>query len=178
MFPYPPSPSNADLARTRACPLLLQPLHRHNQISYGGLATGSSCDLTVQTTSLRRPKHIHSSVVDGSGLFFFPDSGGGSAATLIKVLEAKKASHEQKEFAELQVSPHAGFKNKVSNNLQRLLLMVRSRSCGYLKLLRSPRMHKDEGVDRADISCLASIVNCLPKLRELKFNPPEFCSSV
>ncbi|TVU06365.1 hypothetical protein EJB05_49574, partial [Eragrostis curvula] len=72
------------------------------KISYGGPATGSSRDLTGQSTSLPRPKHRHSSVVDGSGLFFFPNCGRSSA----------------KELAELQVSPHAGLKHKVSNNLQ------------------------------------------------------------
>ncbi|XP_066354474.1 transcription factor RF2b-like [Miscanthus floridulus] len=52
-------------------------------------------DRTAETSSPLRPKHRHSSSVDGSGLFFSPGIGGGTgkdaAASLAEVMEAKKA---------------------------------------------------------------------------------------
>ncbi|KAK3151554.1 hypothetical protein QOZ80_3AG0247390 [Eleusine coracana subsp. coracana] len=68
--------------------------------SAGPAAAGSDRDRAAESSSPTRPKHRHSSSVDGSGLFFSPGSGGGSAASLAEVLEAKKAMSSE-QLAEL-----------------------------------------------------------------------------
>ena len=61
-------------------------------------------DGAAETSSPQRPKHRHSSSVDGSGLFFSPGIGGGAgkdaAASLAEVMEAKKAMTPE-QLAEL-----------------------------------------------------------------------------
>jgi hypothetical protein len=61
-------------------------------------------DRAAETSSPPRPKHRHSSSVDGSGLFFSPGIGGGAgkdaAASLAEVMEAKKAMTPE-QLAEL-----------------------------------------------------------------------------
>ncbi|TVU47148.1 hypothetical protein EJB05_06735 [Eragrostis curvula] len=70
------------------------------KISSAGPAAGSDRDRAAESSSPPRPKHRHSSSIDGSGLFFSPGSGGGSAASLAEVLEAKKAMSPE-QLAEL-----------------------------------------------------------------------------
>ncbi|PWZ05141.1 Transcription factor RF2b [Zea mays] len=64
----------------------------------------SDRDRAAETSSPPRPKHRHSSSVDGSGLFFSPGIGGGAgkdaAASLAEVMEAKKAMTPE-QLAEL-----------------------------------------------------------------------------
>ncbi|XP_062215671.1 transcription factor RF2b-like [Phragmites australis] len=71
------------------------------KISSSGPAAGSDRDRAAETSSPPRPKHRHSSSVDGSGLFFSPGIGGAgkdAAASLAEAMEAKKAmSPEQLE---------------------------------------------------------------------------------
>ena len=61
-------------------------------------------DRATETSSPPRPKHRHSSSVDGSGLYFSPGVGGGAgkdaAASLAEVMEAKKAMSPE-QLAEL-----------------------------------------------------------------------------
>jgi hypothetical protein len=70
------------------------------KISSAGPGAGADRDRPADSSSPPRPKHRHSSSVDGSGLFFSPGSGAGSAASLAEVLEAKKAMSPE-QLAEL-----------------------------------------------------------------------------
>ncbi|KAL6649879.1 hypothetical protein ACP70R_014103 [Stipagrostis hirtigluma subsp. patula] len=65
--------------------------------------TGSDRDRAAETSSPPRPKHRHSTSIDGSGLFFSPGCGGAgkdAAASLAEVMEAKKAMSPE-QLAEL-----------------------------------------------------------------------------
>ncbi|NP_001359330.1 Transcription factor RF2b [Zea mays] len=68
------------------------------------ISTSGPSDRAAENSSPPRPKHRHSSSVDGSGFFFSPGAGGGAgkdaAASLAEVLEAKK-SMTPEQLAEL-----------------------------------------------------------------------------